>query len=569
MSSSTNSTRSTKVTSHYHRGTVCGPCFICGREDEKNYNHFDGLRHEVQQFLAKHVGHIPGNSCICRAHCREAERQHLNPEYVPIWKKNKAENVAQQTQHVCTCMYKECAVTSEKEKFITSSHESFRKMLGTTEQLVVLCEKHYQLAYRQIHGHKQCAACGAKPKFRQDAYIRHSPDPITVSQYLSEHTEFSVSLLPTDCICKSCYDIHIVILKSLEEQPGSPQQNLQSDIDLWKMTIADDNTIELTRAVLNTVLFVAKLLQHDKAILLPQAATVFREYYSPAEDDNDVYLEVRDGFIKFSTRWLMNQLILYLQPYMGYRCVVDRLGTLLYPRNGDIMKTLSLALFQSPIISTSPKHDQHKQPCSTKSKAALLNEAANVINDIILEEIQRHRQCSVDLTTFNLDDHIKDMNPLLWQFITLCTRSFRERTNRAHSDDTHVKKIRNYFIICMLMFATNACSDTALHLFVADTVEVCGGSRQLLKVLNRLGVSVSADTHDRLVTYVAEEDSPKFHQYGVISRVVQTPPFYLLHNTGTSTCLPAPCLPTICIASDQSNRSFYHGTTILSSKSFS
>ena len=29
---------------------------------------------------------------------------------------------------------------------------------------------------------------------------------------------------------------------------------------------------------------------------------------------------------------------------MGYKCTVKRIGTVLYPRNGDLLKTLSLAL---------------------------------------------------------------------------------------------------------------------------------------------------------------------------------------------------------------------------------
>ena len=44
---------------------------------------------------------------------------------------------------------------------------------------------------------------------------------------------------------------------------------------------------------------------------------------------------------------------------------------------------------------------------------------------------------------------------------------------------------------------------------MADTVEVCGGSRYLIRVLNRLGISVAADTHDRLVTEVAEKQKAK------------------------------------------------------------
>ena len=64
--------------------------------------------------FCKHVGHIPGNSCICRAHCTEAERQHLNPELCLSGKKTKLHvNVAQQSS---TCLYVvECAVVRFKE----------------------------------------------------------------------------------------------------------------------------------------------------------------------------------------------------------------------------------------------------------------------------------------------------------------------------------------------------------------------------------------------------------------------------------------------------------------------
>ena len=85
----------------------------------------------------------------------------------------------------------------------------------------------------------------------------------------------------------------------------------------------------------------------------------------------------------------------------------------------------------------------------------------------------------------------------------------RERSGRANSDDTHVKNVRRFFIICLMLFATNPSCDTTLHHLVADTVEVCGGSRQLIRVLNQLGACVSADAHDRLVTDVAEKQKDK------------------------------------------------------------
>jgi len=42
---------------------------------------------------------------------------------------------------------------------------------------------------------------------------------------------------------------------------------------------------------------------------------------------------------------------------------------------------------------------------------------------------------------------------------------------------------------------------TTLHDLLADAVEICGGSRQLFRILNRLG---SPDTHDRFVTQHAD-----------------------------------------------------------------
>ena len=40
---------------------------------------------------------------------------------------------------------------------------------------------------------------------------------------------------------------------------------------------------------------------------------------------------------------------------------------------------------------------------------------------------------------------------------------------------------------------------------LADVVEMCGGSCQLVRILNRLGCTSSPDTHDRFVTLYAEE----------------------------------------------------------------
>ena len=50
------------------------------------------------------------------------------------------------------------------------------------------------------------------------------------------------------------------------------------------------------------------------------------------------------------------------------------------------------------------------------------------------------------------------------------------------------------------MFCTNPKKPPPIYDIVADTIEVCGGSRKLMRILNRLGCSSSLDTHDRFVT---------------------------------------------------------------------
>lgn len=42
------------------------------------------------------------------------------------------------------------------------------------------------------------------------------------------------------------------------------------------------------------------------------------------------------------------------------------------------------------------------------------------------------------------------------------------------------------------------------HTLLADTIEMCGGSRVLTKILNQLGAVASTDAHDRFITAVAE-----------------------------------------------------------------
>lgn len=135
--------------------------------------------------------------------------------------------------------------------------------------------------------------------------------------------------------------------------------------------------------------------------------------------------------------------------------------------------------------------------------------AGDLVNDLVHQEISKLSSENWK-SDFKIDDQISNVNPMLWAFIRSITRSARERHCKSNCNDAdHVKKVRKLFIIAQLMFCTNIQKPAFIHTLLADTVEVCGGSRKLIRILNRLGVTSSPDTHDRFITEVVTEQRCK------------------------------------------------------------
>ena len=99
----------------------------------------------------------------------------------------------------------------------------------------------------------------------------------------------------------------------------------------------------------------------------------------------------------------------------------------------------------------------------------------------------------------------------LWAFIKSVTRSISERRGRnvkTNEPDTlqhHVKQVRCLFCLCTIMFCTDDRCSVPFHTLITDTIESCGGSTQLIRILNRLGVCSSADTLARHIQCKVKE----------------------------------------------------------------
>ena len=95
---------------------------------------------------------------------------------------------------------------------------------------------------------------------------------------------------------------------------------------------------------------------------------------------------------------------------MNYKCVTNKIGTLLYARDSDLLKCLSLALHD--LHTCSLPRDIEVLPLQTiqTNDASLIRKAADIINYAIQEEIKKVKEHVKDLTAFTVMESIESTN---------------------------------------------------------------------------------------------------------------------------------------------------------------
>ena len=172
-------------------------------------------------------------------------------------------------------------------------------------------------------------------------------------------------------------------------------------------------------------------------------------------------------------------------------------GTLLYRNNGDLLTALSNALYKGKLKKDVTAH-------ANATMEVHPTHHADEINALIHKQIQKF--LTADLTTtfrfdqIEVDMLVSEIDPQLWSFMKSITRSISERrgydvkANKMHTSPYHIHKIRCLFCLCVQMFCTDDRCSIPLHMLVTDTIDRCGGSTELIRILKRLGVCASADT---------------------------------------------------------------------------
>ena len=142
-------------------------------------------------------------------------------------------------------------------------------------------------------------------------------------------------------------------------------------------------------------------------MLLPEACDVFLQAHTC--DDQGLDLEMEEGSVKFTSRWLLNQLILYLKLHLSFKCIHRRFGTLLYRTGGDLLTSLSWAHGTKRILHAGNKSDETYEEIGQSKgydqeyKENISSEAGCIINDLLHDEIKKLSENEIEPKEFNFD----------------------------------------------------------------------------------------------------------------------------------------------------------------------
>ena len=136
----------------------------------------------------------------------------------------------------------------------------------------------------------------------------------------------------------------------------------------------------------------------------------------------------------------------------------------------------------------------------------VLDDLNSHIHKYIRKLVAQERITPFQYDAVEIDHLIEQIDPKLWNAVSMLTRSVSERRGKSASKNTasaisHVKKIRQLFALCTLPFCTDDRCSVPLHTLIADIVDSLGGSSLLLRILNRLGVCASSDTLSRFIQH--------------------------------------------------------------------
>ena len=168
----------------------------------------------------------------------------------------------------------------------------------------------------------------------------------------------------------------------------------------------------------------------------------------------------------FSTsRWLLSQLSLKLQPHISFTCRCCQRGAVIYHNGGDLLYSLTDALGQVEHLNKVVHCTSEENKILRSKKLSVdycTKVASDQLNSLLLKQIantttlikDKHESAVLECTVAST---MESVHPSLWEFINDLTQSSRARRGVSTTEISlraMTKNIRQLYCLSVIMFTT-------------------------------------------------------------------------------------------------------------------
>lgn len=489
-----------------HPGKTCTECSKCKKvkgKEARNFIHVIDWKESDKKVLFEEFG-LDSTCCLCDA-CRQFVKKQFK----------EGETVKSRKRFRKACFlsdYNKC----EEQSFVETATGEWTHLAACLDlqtcsppdslpASIPLCNTHY--AKLKSFKRQKCENCRRFIKGR----ARRCSNPELINKF---NQEFGLDAVfqEDSLFCAECYHQHRVIVNREESLKSvSVKEELQDIVKKQEERAADITERDPPSfAISQAILFVGRHLLNSKPLLLKQAYQTYEKAWEEAWSKVDSnrplirtqhsvlieLLKVYDHHVTYSTKLSQRQH-----------------GTLLLRKGTDLRHVVHSLMVQSLDEEPPPLRAETSSKAKDISDKEILAKAAQLLNSELRRqsmEFSSKAPTVQNLTSFNVDQHIKEINPLLWNFIYLLTETTTEQRERDRCKDfdwsdhnglsqntsNRPSSLRRLYQLCHAMYAINDRCSYPLHLLLADTIQCQGGSQALLQILNRFGITSSRNVLD-------------------------------------------------------------------------
>ena len=509
----------------YHSGT-CGPCILCEKPSQK-YTHTDKLTEHEYSFLCKVEDHtFDKGSCICLACSKQLRRNVDNPKFQPRW--HKREKTYEK------CVIHRCKNTAHRKTTLASTDEIVQLIGEPIVQFTVsgetstvsLCQEHYNVMYKKLKASTPCDACGGTPK-KGERFNRHCPEPCYINTYLGVISSESGTLTEQSIICTPCYKHFKLIFsnRKLGKVPTVDQAAIKRNSEIDLKIYALQTRIDCIRAEKHLVekteflefqacvvcQKVGEKMKSDEVMLLPVLHKEFKQEVLVCVQQFPQVCDISEDDIPGS-RWLLSRILQYFEGILEIQCRQRRVGTLLFHKDCDLLQAMSIIMGRTTSLQTKEVTQEQSQLSPLPDTGTCNEEQIQTVAKYLNSRL--HQKARVLNTKFegepeliagiDLTNAITDTDDVVTDFLTTMTQSIRSSRHSLLQDKLTEVSSKKIYATSLLLFYTNSTCSAPFHVALTEAVLCHGGTVELVRILNRLGLIASLDTVNRVATHVVQ-----------------------------------------------------------------